>query len=467
MDRTLLCAFTLFIVVSLLAQDAQTNYSLYCAGCHGAQMEGSLSSPLIKEDWTYGRRKWDIRRNIKFGIPGTEMIAWGMVLDDNQVDALADLIYQAQDRPPDRERPLPATLQTSHGLLQVTTWVGQGLEDPWSIEFIDADRALVSGRKGKLWQISGDGSPPLLIAGTPPTHALSSTGGYMDLALDPDFGENGWVYLGLSHVGKEGDTEDRSAPSLTKIVRGQIEEGSWVNEQTLFQVPDELLVVRGNRWGCRLMFDREGLLYFTIGDMAQAMASQDLGRGTGKVFRIAPDGSIPADNPFVDEPGALPAIFTIGNRNVQGLALDPTDGKIWATEHGPMGGDELNILEKGKNYGWPLVTHGVDYSGEIVSDRSSAPGMVDPVHQWTPSNGICPLTFVDSRLFPDWKGNLIAGALAYEELIRLQLDGEKVQAQEILLKGYGRVRDVKFGPTGDLFVVLNRPDKIIRIRPAP
>jgi glucose/arabinose dehydrogenase len=200
--------------------------------------------------------------------------------------------------------------------------------------------------------------------------------------------------------------------------------------------------------------------------MGQAMASQDLSKATGKVFRINRDGTIPLDNPYLKTPQALAAIFTIGNRNVQGITQHPISGEIWATEHGPMGGDELNILTAGSNYGWPLVTYGVDYSGAVVSEITSAPGIMEPVYQWTPSNAICPLTFVDSDLFTEWKYDLIAGALAYEELIHLEIENGKVINQEIILKGFGRIRDLKFGPDGALYVLLNQPDEILRILPA-
>jgi glucose/arabinose dehydrogenase len=441
-------------------------YPLYCAGCHGASLQGGSAGTLVKEDWTYGRRKGDMRRNIKFGIKGTDMVAWGSVLNDSLIDGLVEYIYDAQSRRPDGEKSLPEVISTEKGRLQIATWIGDGLEKPWAIEFVDEQNAFVSQRQGQLLEIEGGKLNPIPVSGTPATHAVSSTGGYMDIALDPEYAISGWIYLAYSAVSEGSDVMDRDAPALTKIIRGKIIDHHWLEQQTLFQVPDSLLVVKGNRWGCRMLFDQQGYLYFTIGDMGQAMASQDLTKATGKVFRINRDGTIPADNPFVNQPGALKAIFTIGNRNVQGIAQHPQTGEIWATEHGPMGGDELNILRSGKNYGWPITTFGVDYSGEVVSDKTSLPGVVDPVYQWTPSNGICPLTFVNSSLFSNWGNSLVAGALAYEELFRLEVQNGKVMRQEMLLKGFGRVRDLKFGPDGALFVVLNNPDKIIRIVPA-
>ena len=186
------------------------------------------------------------------------------------------------------------------------------------------------------------------------------------------------------------------------------------------------MVVRGNRWGCRFLFDHEGYLYFTIGDMGQAMDSQDPSKATGKVFRINPDGSIPEDNPFVNTAGSLGAVYTLGNRNTQGLAQHPETGEIWSTDHGPMGGDELNIIKKGGNYGWPVVTRGVDYDGAIVSDQVSGTGMKDPITYWTPSIAVSATEFANSSLFGKWQNNLFVGALAFEELRRLTIKNHQV-----------------------------------------
>jgi glucose/arabinose dehydrogenase len=252
---------------------------------------------------------------------------------------------------------------------------------------------------------------------------------------------------------------------MTKVVRGKIKGHQWTDEQTLFEVPDSLKISGGNRWGGRLMFDKRGFLYFSIGDMARANDSQNPGKPSGKVFRIHADGSIPNDNPFIGRKGALPALFTIGNRNVQGIAQHPVTGEIWATEHGPMGGDEVNILKKGANYGWPVITYGIDYNGTVVSNQTKKEGMEQPVLQWTPSIAVCPAEFMTSNLFPKWKNNLLVGALAFEEIRRLVIVDNKVIEQELIMKGVGRVRDLKVGPDGKLYVLLNEPNVVIRITP--
>jgi aldose sugar dehydrogenase len=452
-----------FISGCLFAQNGKTIYKTYCAGCHGALLQGNTATKLIKTDWKYGRDSGAMFRNIKFGIKSTEMIGFGKILKDDDINSLTNFIIAAQKVPLEAVRPVPARLTTKDYILKVEKLVTKDINTPWGIEFVDAHRALIIERSGGIrWMVDGKLDPEP-IKGLPKTYSQNTTGGYMDIALDPNFSKNGWVYFAFSHT--KGNPLDKNATGMTKVVRGKIVDHQWTNEQTLFEVPDSLKVSGGNRWGCRLLFDKEGYLYFSIGDMARAMDSQDLGKPSGKVFRIYPDGSIPKDNPFLNKKGALPAIFTIGNRNVQGIALHPATGQIWAAEHGPMGGDELNILKKGANYGWPLITYGVDYSGDIVSNDTQRVGMEQPIVQWTPSIAICPAEFITGNLFSRWKNNLLVGSLAFEEIRRLVIENNKVIKQEIILKGVGRVRDLKIGPDGALYVLLNNPDMVLRISP--
>ena len=445
------------------SQQTEVVYKTYCGGCHGSKLEGNSAPALIKTVWLHGSTHDAIFKNIKSGIPHTEMKGWSSVLKDNQINALVTFIVASQKQPPKANAAIPAKIVTKDYVLKVEKIDSGHTSTPWGIEFVNANRALISEKPGKLkWLINGklDTVP---VRGLPAATTQSGTGGFMDIALDPKYQENGWVYLGFSHT--NGNILDKDAPGMTKIIRGKIKDHEWTDEQTLFEVPDSLMVVRGDRWGCRFLFDKAGFLYFTIGDMGKAMASQDLSRPVGKVYRIYPDGSIPKDNPFVNTPGALPAIFTLGNRNVEGIAQHPVTGAIWATEHGPRGGDELNILKKGANYGWPVITYGIDYSGNIVSEKTEQKGMEQPVTQWTPSIAVCPAEFITSPLFAKWKNNLMIGALAFEELRRLVIVDDKVTKQEIIMKGYGRVRDIKTSPDGALYVLLNKPDIILRITP--
>lgn len=463
MRQLLLASIFLLCFIKGFSQQAEVLYKTYCGGCHGARLEGNSAPALIKTKWSHGSTDKAIFKSIKSGIPNTEMKGWGKVLKDNQINALVNYITASQKAPAKAGAAIPSRIVTMDYILNIEKIDSGHTSTPWAIEFVNADLALISEKPGKLtWLVNGK-IDSVSISGLPATHTKSATGGFMDIALDPKYHENGWVYLAYSHT--NGDLQDRNAPGMTKIIRGKIKDHVWKDQQTLFEVPDSLMVVRGDRWGCRFLFDKEGYLYFTIGDMGRALPSQDLSKPTGKVYRIHPDGSIPKDNPFINISGALPAIFTLGNRNVEGIAQHPQTGAIWATEHGPRGGDELNILKKGANYGWPVISYGIDYSGSTVTEKLEQEGMEQPIVQWTPSIAVCPAEFITSRLFTKWNSNLMIGALAFEELRRLVIVKDKVIKQEMILKGYGRVRDIKTSPDGALYVLLNKPDMILRITP--
>ena len=446
------------------AQNAPELYKTYCAGCHGANLEGGTSSALVKEDWIYGRSPGLFFRNIKYGIDSTEMIAWGQVLNDKQIRSLVSYIVDAQGQPPSTERSFPKTLETEDYKLSVEVLMRDSLEIPWGIEFINERKALITEQPGRLrWMLEGK-LDPQEITGIPKVYDTGrGLGGLMDVAIDPKYETNGWVYLAYVHT--EEDLQAPGSRAMTRIVRGKIVGHSWTEEQLLFSVEKSLELPKGTRWGCRLLFDREGYLYFTIGDVDREEFSQDLTRPNAKIYRIYSDGRIPEDNPFVGQEGAIEAIYGYGSRNAQGLSLHPATGEIWATEHGPMGGDELNVLKKGANYGWPLITYGKHYNGDIVSDQTEAEGMEQPIVQWTPSISVCPAEFCNSPLFPKWNNNLLVGALAFEEIRRLPIEGHSVLSQEVFLKNFGRVRDLKFGPDGALYVLVNRPDAVLRLVP--
>jgi glucose/arabinose dehydrogenase len=221
--------------------------------------------------------------------------------------------------------------------------------------------------------------------------------------------------------------------------------------------------VGGERWGCRLIFDREGRLVFGIGDMGKGEDSQDASKPTGKIFRIWPDGGAVEENPWSNVDDAIPGLVALGVRNAQGMDVHPDTGQIWFTDHGPMGGDELNVLKPGANYGWPVITYGIDYNGEPVSDLTQKDGMEQPVLHWTPSKAVDAAVFVSSLQFSKWKNRLLVGSLAFEELWLYTIDGDRVSDEELIFKNFGRIRDLKFGPDGALYAVMNNPDLILRV----
>jgi aldose sugar dehydrogenase len=430
------------------ADSAAQLYKMHCAGCHGVNLQGGQHTPLKKDRWIYTKEPGAMYRVMMFGIPGTDMPPYSRLLTKQQGQALVAFILERQDTPPDAVKPVPAEMEEGFR------------SSPWGIEFVDNRRALISERRGGLrWMIDGKLSPTP-IGGIPATTQYSDSGMY-DIALDPHYNENGWVYLAYVHA--LGDPSTRDAPAMTRVIRGRVKDHQFVDQETIFRLSDELHFAKGTRWGSRLMFDSQGHLYFSIGDIGRNGEVQQLDKPGGKVYRIFPDGSIPKDNPFAGKPGAIEAIFTIGNRNVQGMDIHPETGAIWAAEHGPMGGDEVNILRSGGNYGWPAITHGLNYDGSRVSDLTHKEGMEQPVKYWTPSPGISALTFYTGSMFPKWKNNAFVGAMNFEEIKRLEIDGDQVKKEEIILKGYGRVRDIKTGPDGALYVLLNDPDKVIRL----
>ncbi len=449
---------------SASAQTGQLVYTAHCAGCHGAKLQGSVAPALIKKDWKHGGDRGAILKTLRQGIPGTEMMKFEGVLSTAQIEAVTDFILHAQTTPDVvRALDLPLQVKTKLYPLTIERLITDGLKGPWGIEFVDANRALITGKFGDMhWMVRGK-LDPVPITGLPQTYGYDLVGGMMDLALDPAYAKNGWVYVAFSHNTQH--STDKQTPGMTKLVRGKIIDHRWVAEQTLFQVADSLAVRGGTRWGSRLLFDRQGYLYFSIGDMNQAQDSQLLSRPSGKVYRIKADGSIPTDNPFYARTDALPAIYSVGNRNVEGLAQHPGTGVIYASEHGPQGGDELNILKKGANYGWPVITYGIDYDGRKITDSTHKAGMEQPITYWTPSIAVCPIEFVVGPRFTKWQNNLLVGALKFEEIRRLVLAGDRVVEDEVLLKGYGRIRDLKIGPDGALYVVTNAPDAVLRITP--
>jgi glucose/arabinose dehydrogenase len=289
----------------------------------------------------------------------------------------------------------------------------------------------------------------------------------LEVAPHPDYEENGWIYLSYSeHTGARERGRDAG---MTKVVRGRITGGRWSDQQTLFQVDETHHTSSGAHFGSRFVFD-DGYLFFGIGDRGRMQRSQDLGRPNGKIYRIHDDGRVPADNPFVGQGDALPEIWSYGHRNPQGLDRDPLTGLLWESEHGPRGGDEINVIEKGKNYGWPAITYGMNYNGSPITDETHRDGMEQPKLFWVPSIAVAGIEFYEGDAFPLWKGKLLVGGMASEELHLLTIGEAEVTTDEIILKGRGRVRDVASGPDGYIYLLLTdgspRKGRVVRMVPA-
>lgn len=342
--------------------------------------------------------------------------------------------------------------------------LSEGLVHPWALAFLPDGRMLVSERPGRLRLLAADGRlDPRPVAGVPAV-AASGQGGLLDVVLHPDFAANGWIYLSYAAAGEGGVG--------TEVVRGR-----WVSDAAGHRLEDLRVIYRqrpkssgGQHFGSRLVFDRDGFLHISQGDRGTMARAQQLDDLAGKQVRLHDDGRVPADNPWRGVAGAHPEIFSVGHRNVQGAALHPVSGALWTHEHGPQGGDEINIVRKGRNYGWPVITHGVNYViGTKIGVGTHREGLEQPLYQWTPSIAPSGMAFYVGERFPAWRGNLFVGALKYQMLVRLELDGERVVHEERLLVGReGRIRDVRAGPDGFIYLLSDAPDgKLLRLEPAP
>jgi len=316
------------------------------------------------------------------------------------------------------------------------------LEIPWGFDFLPDKSLLITEKSGKLIHFK-DGTKKE-ISGLPEIK-VQGQGGLMDVKLHPNFKENQWVYLTYS------SSEGEGRGANTALMRTKLEGKQLTNQKVLYKASPNSS--KPYHFGSRIAFDNEGYLYFSIGDRGSRDENpQDVTRDGGKIYRLHDDGRIPNDNPFVNQSGAKTAIFSYGHRNPQGMAKHPSTGEIWVHEHGPRGGDELNIIKKGANYGWPEITYGINYSGTKITDETSKPNMEQPVYYWVPSIAPSGLEFVSSDNYPDWKGNVLAGSLAFQYLERLVLENNKVTYREKLMDGMGRVRSVNQGPDGYIYV---------------
>jgi glucose/arabinose dehydrogenase len=341
---------------------------------------------------------------------------------------------------------------------RVETLTG-GLEHPWGLAFLPDGRYLVTERPGRLRLIEADGKlHPQAIDGLPAIRPFGQ-GGLMDVVLHPDFADNGWVYLSFSEAGRRGVG--------TAVARGRLDGMSLRDTEILFRLHPKSRASR--HFGSRLVFDQQGYLFITLGDRGDRPRAQDLNDHAGSVIRLHDDGRVPSDNPFVDRPGVRPEIYSYGHRNIQGATLHAPSGRLWTHEHGPQGGDEINLPEAGKNYGWPVITYGVNYGiGTRIGEGTAKAGMQQPLYYWVPSIAPSGMSFYQGKRFPQWQGSLFVGSLKFRLLVRLELENGKVAHEERLLQGeLGRIRDVREGPDGLLYLLTDADDgRLVRLVPA-
>jgi len=354
-------------------------------------------------------------------------------------------------------------IQTREHAVRLAT-VAQGLEHPWGLAFLPDGRMLVSERPGRLRVVGRDGRlDPAPVAGLPRVDAQGQ-GGLLDVVLHPKYRDNGWVYWTYTQRDARGDIG-------TEVARGRLAgaPGAWKmsDVEVIFRMAPKSST--GLHFGSRLIFDRDGLLYVTLGDRGEMARAQRLDDHAGKILRLTDDGKPAPANPLLGDARARPEIFSLGHRNVQGAALHPRTGVLWAHEHGPQGGDELNIIRSGGNYGWPVITYGVNYvTGTKIGEGTEKPGMAQPVKYWVPSPAPSGMAFYDGDRFPKWRGDVLMGALRGQSLIRVRFDGEKFVEDEFMLNGaLPRIRDVRVGPDGLVYLLTDQPNgAILRLEPA-
>ena len=434
---------------------AADNYRKFCSGCHGANLEKFAAKAWMEEEGTSSAFN-----SIKSGIENIGMPAFRKTFSNREIEELA--AYVKKGIPADRSTLMPALTSDRSIESEVQKFtldtVVTGLSVPWGMAFLPNGDMLISERSGKLLIFSG-GQLSAPVEGLPAVMAIGQ-GGLLDIALHPDYDTNGWIYFSYSYLNEGGA---RPAGN-TAIMRARLDNLRLADQEVIFK--GEPATDRNYHFGCKIAFDGKGHIFFGIGDRGQHFDfPQKLDTHNGKIHRLNDDGSIPADNPFVNTRGAMASIWSYGHRNPQGTCFDPLTGELWVSEHGPRGGDELNLIKPGLNYGWPVISYGINYDGTILTDLTEKEGLEQPVYQWTPSIGPCGMTFVTGDRYPNWKNNILLGSLPLKHLERVVMEKNQVIHREELLKGIGRVRNVVMGPDGLIYFAIETPGYIFRLIP--
>lgn len=328
------------------------------------------------------------------------------------------------------------------------------LTNPWGMAFLPDGRILITEKAGSILIVKEGVSQTEKVQGVPEVYTRGQ-GGLLDIVLHPDYKNNGWIYFSYAKPGNGGGT--------TTVARAKLAGNTFTELKELFSVVP--YINSGVHFGSRIVFDGKGYMFISTGERGNKKNAQDLTTHNGKVLRLHDDGRVPADNPFVNKADAKPEIWSYGHRNIQGMVYDAAKDILWAHEHGPRGGDELNIVQKGHNYGWPLVTYGIDYDGSVISDKKTMEGITPPIHQWTPSIAPCGMAMVTSNKYKGWKGNLLVGALAHKHVARVEVKDNKFVNNERMLDGIARVRAVKESPDGFIYVLTEGPGLFIKLMP--
>lgn len=435
---------------------AEHNYKTYCAGCHGEKMNA-----FVDRQWKNGNKPEDLVKTIKYGIVDAGMPAYEVTFTETQLNQLVSYI-QTGIANVDRYNFGPEKMTSNISVSQEYTirvdTVVYGIEVPWGISVMEDGSMLYTERNGTLTLLDKN-KKATKIEGVPKVRNKGQ-GGLLDIELHPNFKTNKMVYLSYSKA----KTIDGKELGTTAVVRAKLVDNKLTNVEEIWEALP--YVAAYHHYGSRLEFDKNGLLFIAIGDRGDHDHHPQFKENyPGKIHRIKDDGSIPSDNPFVNTPGAIPSIYSLGNRNCQGFAINPKDNVLWESEHGPRGGDEVNIILPGHNYGWPVVSYGINYNGTTFTDKTKMEGMDEPILYWVPSIAPSGMTFVKGDKYPAWKGDVMVGSLRFNYLNRCIVEGNKIVGEEILLKNIGRMREVVMGQDGFLYVGVENPGAIYRLVP--
>lgn len=430
---------------TLAPGDVVELYTNNCQGCHGNRLQ------QFKVLETRDRSIEEIAGIIKNGKLDKGMPPFKTAFDEAQIQELSKYIKKYNYK---KNRVVASKKNKAYTIEMVV----DNLEIPWGLEFLANGDLLIGEKEGKLSRFSKENG--LTEIRGLPTVQNEQQGGLLDLKLHPNYAENGWIYASYSYLDDKNEELNNTA-----IMRFKLDGETIVDREDIYKATPT--VEELHHFGSRIVFDKEGYLYFSVGDRgSREKFPQSLKNSNGKIHRINDDGSIPKDNPFVGEKRAIESIFTYGHRNPQGLAVNPVTGDIWQNEHGPQGGDEINLIKKGSNYGWPVVSYGVNYGGSKFTNLTQKEGMESPLHYYVPSIGICGMTFITSDKYPGWKNNLLVGSLSFKYLERIVVNQNRVVFQEKLLEELNsRVRTVKIGPDGYIYVTVEGPGRILRLLP--
>lgn len=434
--------------------NVEKNYKSYCAGCHGEKLDA-----FVDRKWKYGSSRNDLFKGIKYGYTNGGMPAFDSTFNSNEIYALADYILDGiknRERYDFKETAKENLFVSEEQNVKLDTVVS-GLSIPWAIAFLPGNELLVTEKSGKLYHVYNNKTKQL-ITGVPPV-VNEGQGGLLDVIVHPQFEKNNIIYLSYSKA-----KNDDPTLATTAILKATLKNNELVNTKIIFEALP--YSTTRHHYGCRMVFGKDGMLYFSVGERGNEKQNpQSTANDLGKIHRITDDGGIPPDNPFAQSTSAKRTIYSYGNRNPQGLAMDKVTGKIWETEHGPRGGDEVNIIEPGKNYGWPAISYGINYNGKIITDKTALPGMEQPLHYWIPSIAPSGTAFVEGNRYKGWKGDLLVGSLRFNYLNRCKIKDGKIVGEELLLKNIGRMRDVRMGPDGYIYVAVENPGYVFKLVP--